>query len=409
VESLLFLDETVLQPLVTLVRRSPAASFTDADLSTELRVLHAWARLLDYRVTRYRDASSGSEYVIFSEDRSVPQRRYWGTCIFRLGESRPYFVEVPHPVSEENTLEYGLGLFEEFDAMGLLVAGSHPRCNVDGTADVVLPVNKLSLFNLVNQVVLRELRAEPLLVVQVRALGPKPGFLLPAADALVAFSDASVERSSLGALEREFVEFLDRERLAWRFVDGDRSTRGYEAYGSAQARYLNHTHGKEFVALWLSPFIRLGYRNSADNAVQRRQFVVLGLVDSTPGAGLPPVDLLGELQAKALRVDAEVPPDLLRLLRHYQITQDINALHEVLTRWPELRLRPVLDAESQQTYLLIEDGSALFPVVTSLTFQSLLGGGGEEPETIIASLPTPEVVKGFIESGAAFLLFQDEP
>ena len=96
-------------------------------------------------------------------------------------------------------------------AMALLVAGSHPKCNQDGTADVVLPANKVSLFNLVNQAILRDLGDEELLVVQVRAFGPKPSFLLPQADALLSFSDASVDRSTLGNLELEFVSLLDAD------------------------------------------------------------------------------------------------------------------------------------------------------------------------------------------------------
>jgi hypothetical protein len=279
--------------------------------------------------------------------------------------------------------------------MALMIAGSHPKCRKDGTADVVLPSNKRSLFNLVNQVLLREMRDEPLLAVQVRALGPRPGLLLPQADALVSFSDGSIDRGTLGILEARLVSLLDAQRLGWTFVDGGPSTRGYEVQGSAQALYLGHTRNKKFAALWLSPFARLGFRTSADNAVQEKQLQVLGI--GTEERGLDDV-LAGSEQVSSLRL----PDEMVRLVEHYQKTQDIASLDGILNGWPALRLRRIIDKESQRPFLVFQDGTTLLPLVAALDFTPLLGAG--QSGAFKASLPFDrQTVRRFVSSGEALL------
>ncbi|MFQ5696165.1 MAG: hypothetical protein ACE5HB_09270, partial [Terriglobia bacterium] len=87
--------------------------------------------------------------------------------------------EIPRPVYEENTVEFGVSLFQRLRAAALLIAGAHPKSNTDGSADVVLFNNRRSLFNLVNQVFLRETGDAPFVAIQVRALGYKRGTALP--------------------------------------------------------------------------------------------------------------------------------------------------------------------------------------------------------------------------------------
>jgi hypothetical protein len=298
-----------------------------------------------------------------------------------------------------NTLEYGAALFERLQAWCILVAGSHPKTNTDGSSDVILPENKRSLFNLVNQVVLREARDLPLLVVQVRALGPKRGVVLPEADALLAMSDAGFERATLSRLGLDLASILDEDRLRWKFVDGGATTAGYEAHGSAQAQYLTHTRRKEFAALWLSPFIRLGYRRETEHTIQEGQFAALGVesIEDDLAAVLGGETYVAE--APALR------QGLLDMLEHYHATQDINSLFAIRLRWPELQLRRIIDTGSRKPFLLIGSGAACLPFVMNLGWNpGLLLRGGKALEMEAAFPPGQDAARRFIESGAVFLV-----
>ena len=141
-----------------------------------------------------------------------------------MGGHRPLVVEIPHPLYERNTGEYGVSLFDKLDAGFLLIAGTHPKCNVDNSADVADNANKVNLFNLVNQTILRDFGTDELLVVQVRAFGHRPGISNPMADALVAFSDGSLSADTLGQLGRDLLTALEDDRFHVKFVAGDLDT-----------------------------------------------------------------------------------------------------------------------------------------------------------------------------------------
>ena len=391
-EALLYLDEDVLKPLSALIEEHPDLEAKAAEGAMELQTIHAACIAFNYELRRHKDKQSGAEYLLLKERRSAGPRRYWGDYVFRVGRRRPIVVEIPHPVFEANTLEYGVWLFEKLRASALLIAGSHPKCNVDGTSDVIPTENKRTLFNLTNQVLLREMKEEPCLVLQVRALGPKPGALLPAADALLAFSDASVTRGTLSLLAGEVASALDEEGLGWRFVDGSLSTGGYEAQGSAQAQYLSQTKNKEFAALWLSPFVRIGYRQYSENSIQESQFAALGIETIQEG-------LLDRLKADLKPGKHERDEALLDLLQRYRTTQDINVLYAIKAKWGDYGLKRVVDASSRKPFLLIYTDSGLLPLVSCLSFSA----GTASREVKLISGLDPEGVRDYVESGAAFL------
>ncbi len=397
-ESLLFLDEEVLKPAVKLMVQAGQGGISKADTAIDIEALRGPARALDYEVLLHEDPGSGKEYLILCEDRKAARPRRWGTWVVRLGPHRPFALEVPHPDYEENTLEYGVALFEKLNAACLLVAGSHPKCNTDGSADVVLFENRRSFFNLVNQVILRETGVDPFCVVQLRALGYRQGAGLPDADALLAFSDASCADDTLSPLAKELVGSLRRGGVSVRLVDGSRPTAGYEVYGSAQALYLSHTMNKECCGLWLSPFIRLGYRQYSERSLQEAQFVAVGVETSER-------DLAADLlEAASVAPETSIPDGLTGLLRHYRSTRDINSLHSITRLWPGLGLHRVIERSTQRAYLLARDGGALLPLVTNLSLP--MAGRDEASDLRLASPPALEDIRRFVESGACFLFWR---
>jgi len=395
-ENLLFLDEEVLKPLVHVMLRRKRTEVDWDGAVGEVRAIHSAAKSLGYEVIYHKESGSGHEYIILSEDRNASAKRYWGTYVFRVGNFKPYIIEIPHPVYEENTLEYGVSMFQRLQASSLLIAGSHPKCNTDGTADVALLDNKKSLFNLANQVLLRDTGDAAFLAIQVRALGYRPGIGLPDADALVAFSDASVSEDTLGPMGIEFLSRLKRDGLSIQFVDGSRGTVGYEVYGSAQALYLSHTKNKEFSALWLSPFERRAYRQYSEDLLQEAQFAALGVEMSN-------LDLLTTLaREESIASLDEIPDGIVALLRRYRATQDINSVYSIRILWRNLRLVRTFESGTQRPYMLIYQNSRLLPVVANLGFT---GDRCEESSDFESGFPVSAAgLQRYVEADGCLLL-----
>jgi hypothetical protein len=398
------LDEEVLTPLIHLAIKSQDDELSPEQELTEIDAVHAAAISINYQIIHHRDEDSKEEYLILTENPARLPRRYWGTYVFRLGNFKPYAVEIPHPVFERHTLEYGLSLFEKLRAALLLIAGSHPKCNLDGSSDAVQAENKRSLFNLVNQVALREAEDAPFLAVQVRAFGHKPGAALPAADALLALVNGASDVPAMSSLGRDLVSVLGEDQLRVKFVDGSIETIGYEAHGSAQAQYLPHTRKKEFAALWLSPYIRLGYRQDTESSLQQAQFAALEIATLEENLH---ERVLGE---KLVEPSVVAPQALLRAIDSYQHTHDVNALRAVQHQWPEYQLRRVIDKSTQKSFLLISKEALLLPVVANLSFNPGLLMNPERRVDFRVSRPLmPEDVKRYAESSAPFLFIDPAP
>ena len=398
-ELLLFLDEEVLQPIVRVVVGTREERLTPSLVATELSTIHAAAMALGYRVLRYRSPFEGDEFVILTEVETAAPRRYWGTYVFRLWGHGPYSVQIPRPGYERDTLEYGTSLFNKLRGTSLLVAGTHPKCNTDGTSDMVQASNKRSLFNLVNQVLLREIPSSPLAVVQVRAFGHKPGAVLPEGDALIAFHDGSASEDEISQLSRGLMKTFEDEQLDVRFVDGSIETTGYEAYTSAQARYLPHTENKELAALWLSPYTRVGFRQETDNEREAEKFSALGMTTVRE-----PLDRQLLAAKELAEFGSPTRRELMQVLSTYQVTRDVNILRSVQSRWPSLEVSRVVDHQSRKSFLVFRTQGNLLPLVarTSLHRSSFLADPSRhrlEGEALL----TVEYVRRFVESTSAFL------
>ncbi|MES9907435.1 MAG: hypothetical protein ABW150_02865, partial [Candidatus Thiodiazotropha sp.] len=153
VEELLFFDAEVLTPLLSVSVESYLEGEWTEDGLEELRGIQEAAGVLNYHLIRYRHQSTGEDFLILAESDSG-ERRYWGTYVFRLSKSSNYLVQVPRPLYELNSFEYGVSLFQRLNAKALLLAGSHPGANTDGSADIIRLDNVVNMFSLVNQVVL---------------------------------------------------------------------------------------------------------------------------------------------------------------------------------------------------------------------------------------------------------------
>jgi hypothetical protein len=400
-EDLLYFDEEVLTPLLKIVRIRSASGRLSAKGEEELQPVAQAASLFGYRLVRFRDRRTDTEALILAEpDASAGRepadpahaRRNWGTCVFRLGRREPYLIQVPRPLFEQYSYEFGVALFERLQASVFVTAGAHPNANQDNSADLLSPRNKLNLAFLAAQVVLREARDRPLLFVQSRAFGVQETGVFPDADVLLAWSEGNTKPESLSALGRPLYDVLARDKMVIRFVDGAADVMGYEATGVLQFSYLAATRNKEMVLVWLSPLARTSYRQQIEN----------NLLDAQVGAvGIPTVegDLFDYLAQKAsAHGSPDVPAALRGLLEDYLRSQDVIALYRLVVRGKAFRFERLLDPGTQQAYLLFYGPKSQMPLVASLAPRATAG-----PTVVTSAGVSRERVREFVATRATWL------
>lgn len=304
---LLFFDREILTPLV---RR---------DSDALVRATRS-AALVGYELSRFKDFA-GETFLVLAENSASTGTglRGWGTYVFRevRKDNGAIAVQVPRPLMERGTLTLGVDFFLKLNADVFLLTGAHGgNAGMDVTSDS----GRRHLFNLVNQVWLRETEGEQL-AVQVRGMEGAP------ADALLA--DAGTPPASL--LESLHAGLAD-EGYSWRPVDGSTETAGYGADHLFQTRYVDLLDGKGVAVLWFSPKHRGRSWEAADDA----RFAMLGITD-----------IEGEL-ADFIPGDGEgFASDL---LEHYQRSRDISALRALQRQG--LELRRLEDTHLRRSFLI---------------------------------------------------------
>lgn len=347
-EELLYLDELVVTPLLNLLFRPGG---TPAQMSADDKTLQAISQAavkIGFQLVRYLDSSTGREFFILAEeDNSTP--RYWGMYLFRVGESNPIAVEIPRPIYEKNSFEYGVSLFERLKAQALFVATTHPGANSDGSADLISPNNKLSVFNLLNQALIRQKNEAPYLLLNIRAFSYRSDRPYPEADMVLSLADGIVSKAQLNPLTRDLLQALEGEGYNVKLLDGSDQTSGYEVGATAQAYYLDAASNKTFGMLWLSPNVRSAFRQQNNNVLQSAQFnsLYIPTEEDDLGAYL--------LSHRAFSVPDVVDPALQEFVDAYIDRQDVMRLQQISgeAQTAGFTLSRLLDRNSKQTFLVI--------------------------------------------------------
>jgi len=424
-EEMLFFDEEILTPLLEIVhtgyrsagfssQRPATSSRGSAGLTAQgtrlLNAINVSASLFNYQAAFCHDPSLDENFLILAElsapsslatqpstvnpqPSTVPAPRHWGTLVLRLGERRPYAVQVPRPLFDLNSLECGVHLFERLRAESLLLAGSHHQANQDDASDVLDFRNTANFFSLVNQVVMREAHDQPRMAIQCRGCAGTPGSTQPP-EVLVAFQDGIRSEPMLTSLGNTLVNTLKDDGLRLQFVDGSPGSAGYEISCVPQAQYLAESTQKEFAILWLSPTLREVFRPQDENyplQVQLKALDIPVMVDDLP------TRLSTRLNSNHKTV---IPAELKRVLNHYVATRDIVSLQQAKSRWPNFQLAGLLDRNSRQLVLLISDGPGCLPAVLNLQPRA----NGTQPQRSAGfSLQNEERIALFLASRSPWL------
>lgn len=338
---MLFFDQNVVTPIISMLSHELSGGWRD-DISLEMRRINNLAHALDYELIRYHHQSSGDDFLILQEN---PSRylRHWGTYVFRVGAAQPYVVEIPRPLSEINTLEFGAGLFEKLNARALLIAGTHPFANFDGSANLLHSANKINLFNLVHQVILRETEDKPMLVMQLRAFSNEDNTPSLSTDILLAKLGTLNEPSPI--LTQPIDAALKDYGLNVQYVTGTSEARGYEVSWNAQARYSPFTQNKPFYVLWVSPKTRSSFLDQEDNRQQHAKFLTLGI--NTDEVDLPRWSANTSSDINQI-VKIDVKP-----LQQFFISENIILLKQFIEKNSGFIFKRLIDINTRQAYLAV--------------------------------------------------------
>jgi len=386
-EELRYFDIEILTPVLQLIRDEYGPDGWSPAALNELPGLISAARVLGYQIWRYRHRSTGQDYLILAEGENGI-KRYWGTYVFRLQkDAEPYLIQIPRPLFEINSFEAGIALFERLKGHALIIAGTHPHANDDNASDIIRSDSPASLFNLVNEVLLREFSSTPSLVLQIRAMGQRTGDPIPEADAFLSMYDGTSREEKLRPMSKNLMDTLTNDGWQINIVDGSIETVGYQVGGIPQARYLQATKTMDFGILWLSPLTRSAYRQQNTNQIFSAQFESLSI---TTQSG----NLADYLLAKGLS-STPVPEALRRQLVNYLDTRNIVELAAMLSNWSAWHFERFIDQNTQQSYLLVQQSEQaialvlnLQPLMNRVAVQVNTPPGKSEIETFIARRAT---------------------
>ncbi|GHA80180.1 poly-gamma-glutamate biosynthesis protein PgsC/CapC [Cognatilysobacter bugurensis] len=335
---LLYLQSEVLDPLYALARDWTQRRDLDA-----LRAVNSAAGTVGYRIVLHRHVGSGEEHLILSEVEGG--RRQWGTYVLRLGEAAPYAVEIPRPLAERQTFEYGTRLFTRLDARALLISGAHFAVRPDGRGDVLDPANPRTVFNLAHQALIAAMGPDAW-ALQVR--GRQERDVRTAPDVVASFvgKPAGTEQSVRVA---QLVEALRGDSDTVALAGSGELARRRDTGADAQATFTRQLGGPRFVIVGVSAQARRAYRDPLLDDPDVARFDAVGIpTERVDIATLIDDAAFGPPPAPAVRA----------LVDAYVQTQNIAALASA--RAQGIAMRRLLDPSTGRAYLRIDaDGGRM--------------------------------------------------
>lgn len=335
---LLYLQSEVLAPLYALARDWTQRRDLDA-----LRAVNAAARTIGYRIVLHRHLGSGAEHAILSEIEGG--RRQWGTYVLRLGEATPYAVEIPRPLAERQTFEYGMRLFTRLDARALLISGAHYAVRADGRGDVLDPANPRTVFNLAHQTLIGAMGPEAW-ALQVR--GRQERDVRTAPDIVASFVG---KPAGTGQSERlaGLLATLRGDSDTVALAGTGELARRRDAGADAQAAFTRRLGEPRFLVVGVSAQARRAYRDPLLDDPDAARFDALGI----PTERVDVAALVG-----AARFGPPPAPTVRALVDAYVQTQNVAALASA--RAQGAPMRRLLDPATGRAYLRVDgDGGRI--------------------------------------------------
>lgn len=396
---LIFLDREVVTPLLKLRAQLPSRGSLTDEHSQALTRLTERARKINMALTLFEDQASGNRYLILTDDALTAQRYYWGIYTLRLGSRKPINISAPHPLFESQTYEMAGILFKSLQADSLFIPGSHPRANLDGSANVIQSKNKDTAFNLLHTALLRQVYSQPFLSVQARGIAfrEKPP---PSADHfLLAFSggDTGDFAQSANPMRKLLTDSLTNLGFRYQLANGDYNNSGYENPMTPQFKYIDASANKMMATLWLTPYSRAAYRDRRDDTYLHSIFAALNI---------PVVeeDLRGLLKSSPVSPFSKTLEDkVIKALRQYIATRNVMALVALNELGDQVQTRLLIDRASGLAFLALFDASDKLALLANLFPIS------DKIYRLDQGSLDDQIIDDFLASGTALLRLESSP
>ncbi|MDX1587832.1 MAG: poly-gamma-glutamate biosynthesis protein PgsC/CapC [Oleiphilaceae bacterium] len=362
---LLFINDEVLVPLLELLeqeKRWPPSPFA----LQELREINALAAVVGYQLMHHYATRSNAHFLVLRENPDNPERRHWGTYVFRIGPTQGFSLQLPRAVTETQTLPLAVNLLEQHQARALLMAGSHHLANADGSADVLSRFNRDSLFSLVHQALIRWPQG-PVLALQLRSAG-SPVDMPDDSDVLLAFREASprpVVAPAIQHLKGALAEKGLRLAAAGRALAIDE----YDVPDNAQSRFLETTTDKDLAVLWMTPGTRAVFDSQPQAPGELAKYAALEI----PSSQTDILQWAAQQQLSSRPGARQQGQALAQALATFIRSRDIMLLAELQARHPDWRWQHLIDHGSGQAFMAISDDKGLliladlFPLTDRVT------------------------------------------
>ncbi|MFT4924954.1 MAG: hypothetical protein ACI8WB_001044 [Phenylobacterium sp.] len=353
---LLYFDQAVLQPTLALIDALGNDAW-DAGYQQQLNQISEAANPFGYETVLYRHIPTGLEYILFKE-KLDGNPYHWGTYVLKLRDSSNFIVEVPMPISEQNTYEFGSQLFESLNARAILIVGTHPKANQDGSALLTSSLNRQSLFNLFHQSLLRHDSNNAPFAVQVR--GFKPQSNEDAHNVVVAHFEnqkpAAQNHPGLAMLKQQ----LRDNGLVLEQADNQQIHQRFAAKLNAQSRYTRYIQSAQYAEVWLPTQLREQFDRHSEQDLLAKKIAALGLNHHRS-------DVKQWLQQQSYQPMATAEQaKLISMLQQFHQSENINQLASIQQWLGNQQMTILSDNNSQQLYLAISNPNGEVQLVANL-------------------------------------------
>ena len=332
IKELLFFDKVIFTPILELIDNSESINVQTREFQNTLLSIAFGAKSLGYTLTLYKDKIKNKYYLILHENKRY-SKKYWGTYVFKLGQSQNIMIQTPRPFYESNTFEYSLELFSQLNAKALLLSGTHPFTNINGSSDVMRFRNRANIFNLASQIIFRESKQKPMNALQIRG---RDDVQNNKNSATLAFHDIFEGENSINKEEKRIYNYL-KKHIPLSITDGGVDSAGYDAL-ALQSLYLSQSVNNTFNILWLPSSIRKQYQQISQNSHIKEQFIALNI----PIIETSFVRFVKDINTSDI--------DLAQMVIEYIKYRDINELHNIKNL---VDIKLLIDDRNAQGYILL--------------------------------------------------------
>ncbi|BDX04914.1 poly-gamma-glutamate biosynthesis protein PgsC/CapC [Planctobacterium marinum] len=344
---LLFWYQDILIPLMSWLSTFEQQGWTEQSRN-ELQRLNWQAASVGYEFRLLEQPLTQKQFLILEEQHlkaDLDNRKNWASLVINLNANSNYLVMVPNPFYDRTSFEFGAALFNKLQSRFLLLSGTHPWANTDGSSNVTMAGNKHSLFHTMFMAISKEFDSRSPTPVLIRGFSFQESRPFPEELAMVSLW-RNINQYNAGPETDKLMAELQDLGLSYRFVNGDFVTSPYYQSTSQQIDYINYLKQEQFITLWISPLVRDSFKATDAIKVEEQHARLLGL----------PV-YRRDIRSFAIQTQGAYPNaiELHRYLQSYATNRNIHSLANAISLYQQGSLVYLLDSSSLQQFLLLLD------------------------------------------------------